>query len=148
MRLSIVALASRAAFLTPVLANFDVYMVDVTDNIFHTHTRAWQVFEAEPKSCDEVSSKPYWFTSGDVSGDKEGVRCVGSGCDYTPPADNIDILEMNFNNDGPVYHWTLYKDRGRTMVGCEYPLCTTPGSPRADAPDSGWQHVRELYRLP
>ena len=112
-------LASYAALFTPALANFDVYMVDVYDRVFNSHSMGWQVFEAQPSSCDEVSSHDIWWASGDVSGDKTGVRCSGSGCNYKDPADNIDVLEMNFHSDPPVYHWTLYKDRGRTMVGCE-----------------------------
>jgi hypothetical protein len=119
IRLLTATLASGAAFLTPVLANFDVYMVEVTDNVFHSSSQWWQVFEAQPRDCNEVLNNRLWFSSGDVSGDKEDVRCVGSGRDYKAPTDNIDVMEMNFSNEGPVYHWTLYNDQGRTMVGCK-----------------------------
>ena len=99
--------------------------------------KVWQVFEAEPKNCDEVFAAKTFVNSGDVSGTKTGVRCAGSGCDYKPPPGNIDVLEMNFHGTDPVYHWSksrisntsilidltqfsaLYKDRGWTMVGCK-----------------------------
>ncbi|KKY34897.1 hypothetical protein UCDDA912_g05133 [Diaporthe ampelina] len=119
MKFSVRAVAFCAALLQPVAANFDVYMVDVYDAIFKSHTRGWQIFEAQPGSCIDVQNAPVFWDSGDVSY-KNGVRCKGSGCGYTPPADNIDQLEMNFSFlNGPVYHWTLYKDRGRTMVGLD-----------------------------
>ncbi|PQE28855.1 hypothetical protein CJF30_00003885 [Rutstroemia sp. NJR-2017a BBW] len=119
MKLSIVKLASFAALLTPVVANFDVYMVEAHERVFGSYQQAWQIFEAQPSSCDAVRSAAIWFRSGDVSGDKEGVRCSGSGCTYTAPAGDIDVLEMNFSNSPKVWHWTLYKDRGYTMVGLD-----------------------------
>ncbi|ATZ52230.1 hypothetical protein BCIN_08g00020 [Botrytis cinerea B05.10] len=118
MKLSAVKLASFAALLTPVIANFDVYMVDAYERVFKTHSRGWQIFDAQP-SCDQVKTAAIWWSYGDVSGDHEGVRCSGSGCDYTAPISNIDILEMNFSSLRKVWHWTLYKDRGFSMVGLD-----------------------------
>jgi len=117
------SIATLAACAASALANFDLYMVHRTlitpDGV--SEARLWQVFEAEPRDCNQVLNQRAWTTSSDVSGTKQGVRCVGSGCDYKPPADNIDVLEMNFHGGNTnVLHWTLYKDRGRTMVGCEY----------------------------
>jgi hypothetical protein len=108
MRLSIAALGSYAGLLTSVNANFDVYMVDAYSRIQNTHQRAWQVFAAEPSSCNEVALKPYWFSGSDVSGTNEGVRCAGNGCDYTASITDIDTLEMNFHGTNPVYHWSEY----------------------------------------
>ncbi|KAK6593216.1 hypothetical protein H4I96_11151 [Botrytis cinerea] len=96
MKLSAVKLASFAALLTPVIANFDVYMVDAYERVFKTHSRGWQIFDAQP-SCDQVKLQ----------------RSGGA------TAINIDILEMNFSSLRKVWHWTLYKDRGFSMVGLD-----------------------------
>jgi hypothetical protein len=123
MRFSLVTLTASAALLSPVLANFDLYMVQETiaTDLGVSESKVWQVFEAEPTSCDQVMNQRVWSTSNDVSGTKTGVRCVGDGCDYRASIDNIDVLEMNFHGgDTNVLHWTLYKDRGRTMVGCKF----------------------------
>ena len=120
MRLPLATFAAAAALLSPVTANFDLYMVDeiiITDSGVY-EAKVWQVFEAEP-SCGQALNQRAWQTRSDVSGTKTGIRCVGGGCDYTANIDNIDVLEMNFSGSGNVLHWTLYKDRGRTMVGCK-----------------------------
>ncbi|KAG6358206.1 hypothetical protein INS49_014090 [Diaporthe citri] len=92
MRFSALGITAYVALLQPVAANFDVYMVDVYDAIFKSHSRGWQIFEAEPGSCVDVQNAPVFWDSGDM---------------------NFSFL------NGPVYHWTLYKDRGRTMVGLD-----------------------------
>jgi hypothetical protein len=124
MKPTLTVLAAYIALLSSVLANFDLYMVDETiivPDFGVSESKVWQVFAAEPDNCGQVMNQRVWSTSNDVSGTKEGIRCVGSGCDYKADINNIDVLEMNFNGGaGNVLHWTLYKDRGRTMVGCEY----------------------------
>lgn len=68
--------------------------------------QGWQVFEAEPGSCVDVQNAPVFYSESDVS-KRNGIRCKGSGCDFTPPADDIDQLEMNFSMlNGPIYHWS------------------------------------------
>jgi hypothetical protein len=153
------------------------------------------VFEAQPNSCVDVENAPVFYSESDVS-KRNGVRCKGSGCDYNPPADNIDQLEMNFSMlGGPVYHWSkpyyplescqvpgptglgvpstcpcgfrnqrivkliistpaLYKDRGRTMVGCKHsqdPYLHTDIAEFelvSNSESSGRKHLRKLHRIP
>ncbi|EON96202.1 hypothetical protein UCRPA7_8305 [Phaeoacremonium minimum UCRPA7] len=121
MKLSLLRISLWLAAFSCVTANFDVYMVErtIVTDVGVSINKVWQVFEAEPKNCDEVFAAKTFVNSGDVSGTKTGVRCAGSGCDYKPPPGNIDVLEMNFHGTDPVYHWTLYKDRGWTMVGLD-----------------------------
>jgi hypothetical protein len=130
MKFSLGTVVACAGLISPVMANFDLYMVDqtiITPNGV-SELKVWEVFEAEP-NCNQVMNQRAWSTSNDVSGTKEGIRCVGSGCDYKADIANSDVLEMNFNGGaGNVLHWTLYKDRGRTMVGCEY-CCFFRNSP-------------------
>ena len=137
MQLSLPFLVAAASMLQPVLANFDIYMVDAYERVFKSHQRGYQIFEAQPSSCDEVRRRHIFWASGDVSGDKTGVRCTGSGCDYTLPAGNIEQLEMNFHGSSPTWHWSksdytagpeltltispaIYKDRGFSMYGCKF----------------------------
>lgn len=104
MKLSLTLLASCVAFLPAVSANFDIYMVAAAGTHGH-ETKSWQIFPTEP-SCDEVQNTGYWTDERDVSGTRTGIRCEGSGCDYKPSPDDIEILEMNFHGSGPVYHWS------------------------------------------
>jgi hypothetical protein len=106
MKLFWSAIFSLSGLLIQVMANFDVYIVDTYDRIQNVHKTMWQVFEAEPSSCSVVASNPYWISDPNVSGTRTGFRCAGSGCDYTPPASNIDELEMNFHGTNPIYHWS------------------------------------------
>lgn len=111
MKLSILRICPWLAILPCVTANFDVYMVErtIVTDVGVSINKVWQVFEAEPKNCDEVFNARTFVNSNDVSGTKTGVRCVGSGCDYKPPAGNIDILEMNYHGSDPVYHWSKFE---------------------------------------
>ncbi|KFY97931.1 hypothetical protein V500_01849 [Pseudogymnoascus sp. VKM F-4518 (FW-2643)] len=59
-----------------------------------------------------------WSWRSDVSDDKLGMRCQGSGCAFNAPIENIDVLEMNFNNN-PVLHWTIYKNRNYDLIGLD-----------------------------
>lgn len=90
--------APCVAVLTRALASFAVYVVDNTDNIFPTHTRAWQVLRPSLRTAMRCLAS-HTGTGGDVSGEEEH-SLVGSMCDYTAPADNIDALGMNLRNDG------------------------------------------------
>ncbi|KAF2838799.1 hypothetical protein M501DRAFT_992747 [Patellaria atrata CBS 101060] len=117
MHFTLPTLAFMAATILPqVQANFDVYR---TEWIYINRPAiVWQFFEAEPSNCDQVVNTPIWEDHGDVSGSKLGVRCKGSGCGAQPPPDNIDELEIHTSNN-PLYHWTLYKNRGRSMIGLD-----------------------------
>ncbi|CAP73423.1 uncharacterized protein PODANS_2_7998 [Podospora anserina S mat+] len=86
MRLSTLLLASLTGLAT---ANFDLYLGHQVFGVF--------------------AYGPY-LSQDDVSGRTIGVRCAGSGC-YGGAATNINVLEMHFSNN-PLYHWTIYKDRG------------------------------------
>lgn len=95
-------IALWAATLPAVTANFDIYWVhqDLYD------TMIWMVFAAPP-SCDEVNHTRGWGWKSDVSGNKYGMRCQGNGCGAFKRPEEIDVLEMNFN-DNPQYHWSMY----------------------------------------
>lgn len=43
MKFSALSVMAYVALLQPVAANFDVYMVDVYDAIFKSHSRVWQI---------------------------------------------------------------------------------------------------------
>lgn len=106
MKFSLAALAAGVALINTVSANFDVYRVTLDS---HGIKKAWwQVFEAEPKNCDEVINTKIIRDRSDVSGDKTGIRCKGSGCGEKPPPGEIEQLEMHFRND-PLYHWSTLK---------------------------------------
>ncbi|KAH8591702.1 hypothetical protein B0O99DRAFT_675138 [Bisporella sp. PMI_857] len=118
MKISLVAISSWAALLPQVSANFDIYMV--LDYSIIPNVVRWQVFDAEA-SCAQSEATRMFTQLSDVSGGKLGVRCVtgrtSCGNPYAPPED-IDQLEMNFRTN-PVYHWTLYKNGGRNMIGLD-----------------------------
>ncbi|GAB1313576.1 Small secreted protein [Madurella fahalii] len=118
MHFTLSTIAFMVAALLPMAAqaNFDVYRVEWI--YINRPSIGWQFFEAEPRNCDQVINTPVWEDHGDVSGSRLGVRCEGSGCGPTPPPNDIDELEIHTSNN-PLYHWTLYKDRGRSMVGLD-----------------------------
>ncbi|KAK1988140.1 hypothetical protein LZ30DRAFT_777005 [Colletotrichum cereale] len=110
-----VALITTACVPRAVQANFDTHHVEWI--WINRPAILWQVFEAEA-GCDDAIHSPIWEDHSDVSGSKMGVRCKGSGCAPQTPANNIDELEMHFSNS-PLYHWTIYKNRGRSMMGLD-----------------------------
>ncbi|GJC91479.1 hypothetical protein CH63R_01455 [Colletotrichum higginsianum IMI 349063] len=95
-------------------ANFDIYM----NNAWTVQggSTGWTIFEADPP-CGQVNNAIIYGNYGDVSGSYIGVRCVGD-CFPSNRPDGIQILEMHFNNN-PLYHWTIYKDRGYKMYGLD-----------------------------
>ncbi|KAL1593282.1 hypothetical protein SLS60_010890 [Paraconiothyrium brasiliense] len=96
------------------LANFDIY-ADHYKSWSSTNPQAggFRIFGGDTNDpCKYVNKKDYirWPKRDDVSGEKFGIRCEGSGCDYESADPNkIDRLEMHFSNN-PLYHWTLYAD--------------------------------------
>ncbi|KAI1380585.1 hypothetical protein F4677DRAFT_191449 [Hypoxylon crocopeplum] len=66
--------------------------------------------------CDWSAFTVIWPNSGDVSGDKKGMRCV-PGNDKGSPLyrDPLEIVEFNTMSTD-VGHQTIYKDRGYAMV--------------------------------
>ncbi|KAL3426865.1 hypothetical protein PVAG01_00374 [Phlyctema vagabunda] len=106
-----------AALMPQVSANFDIYFVD--DYSIIPTVRRYQVFEAQA-NCAQSQATRLFTQLDDVSGNKLGVRCKGGqGCyNGYAPADDIEQLEMNFGTN-PVYHWTLYKNADRYMVGLD-----------------------------
>ncbi|KAK4643158.1 hypothetical protein QC761_0064940 [Podospora bellae-mahoneyi] len=123
MRFSALILASLAGLAT---ANFDLYLghqiIPVDGGVLHD---GWYIFDNDPSKADVRSSPPSllptnhppqvlaygpYLSQDDVSGRTTGVRCVRSGC-YGGAATDINVLEIHFSNN-PLYHWTIYKDRG------------------------------------
>ncbi|OBT68836.1 hypothetical protein VE03_02216 [Pseudogymnoascus sp. 23342-1-I1] len=145
MYFTLPTIALAASILLPAAhANFDIYRVTRYRPLAQGGTDViWQAFKLPP-SCDLALKSAYWYDSSDVSGDKLGFRCKGSGCSAQAPADNIDQLEMHFRNN-PLWHWTIYKDRGRSMIGSAqeqtqdfssslyHPFQTLPGPIRPSA---------------
>ncbi|KAH6689483.1 hypothetical protein F5X68DRAFT_230100 [Plectosphaerella plurivora] len=108
MKFSLAALGPLAALAGVCSANFDLYRSE-SHNLFGGVGQNWGVFPYDP-SCAEVGRTRSYPVSGDVSGNKIGVRCSGD-CDMGGRADGINQLEMHFSNN-PLYHFTLYKERG------------------------------------
>lgn len=101
MKFSLAVLAPLAA-LTGVNANFDLYRTEAHD-LFGGVGQGWGVFPSDP-SCSNVANSKSYGVSGDVSGNKKGVRCQGD-CGMGGRADGINVLEMHFSNN-PLYHWS------------------------------------------
>ncbi|KAI9170572.1 hypothetical protein HJFPF1_00040 [Paramyrothecium foliicola] len=113
MRFAFPALLA-ATLLHQAQANFDVYRVELT--WINRAAIVWQIWDSPP-SCQHIwDNMVYFENKGDVSGKKLGVRCKGSGCHQEKPPQDIEELEMHFSNN-PLYHWTIYKNRGRGMFG-------------------------------
>jgi hypothetical protein len=100
MKFTLASIALLASFIPSVVANFDVYFIHT--DLYDTYN--WGVYDAQP-SCETERTTRAWSWRSDVSGDKLGMRCQGSGCAFNAPIENIDVLEMNFNNN-PVLHWS------------------------------------------
>lgn len=100
MHFTLPTIALAASILLPAAqANFDIYRVVRARPLAQGGTDViWQAFDLPP-GCDRALNSGFWPDSWDVSGDKLGVRCKGSGCSAQAPADDIDQLEMHFQNN-------------------------------------------------
>ncbi|KAK0745670.1 hypothetical protein B0T18DRAFT_291841, partial [Schizothecium vesticola] len=90
-------------------ANFDLYVGD--DNMLGAGNQfaTWYIHQTPP-DCNRVNNHArMWDNIDDVSS-LRGIRCQGMGCHRNEP-ENVEVLEMHFSNK-PLYHWTIYKDRG------------------------------------
>nr|XP_036587733.1 uncharacterized protein CTRU02_02649 [Colletotrichum truncatum]KAF6798675.1 hypothetical protein CTRU02_02649 [Colletotrichum truncatum] len=108
MQFKLSLLALWATIFSGVLANFDVYRVEFR-NARGTDI-GWQFFE-QHSNCDEALDAWSFPQSDDVSGNKIGVRCKGSGCGERPPPGDIEQLEMHFSNN-PLWHFSLSTKTG------------------------------------
>ena len=95
---------TMAALSQLVNANFDLYHVSLSTGGVTDEFKGWHVYEAE--ATGDFTHEWVWRESGDVSGNKFGVRCVGSACDYSEVSEgeSLDIIEMNFNSEE--HHWS------------------------------------------
>ncbi|RYP11347.1 hypothetical protein DL765_007810 [Monosporascus sp. GIB2] len=122
MKLQMMSAVALATLVHVSTANFDVYMADEQTAIPQVWP-VWHIWDTDP-NCDEVlGDNPNYLGSDDVSGDNVGVRCDADDLrdcvSQSAPAEAIRILEMNFNNDDPIYHWTIYQDRNYDMIGLD-----------------------------
>ncbi|KAL2024989.1 hypothetical protein VTK56DRAFT_3688 [Thermocarpiscus australiensis] len=101
------------SYISAAKANFDLYAA----NEPYQNINLWTIFDTDP-DCGTVWSSPVYYPSDDVSGDKTGVRCEGTGCQMYQDPVSIDVVEMHFSNN-PLYHWTIYKDRNYDMIGLD-----------------------------
>jgi hypothetical protein len=116
MRFTLPILFAAALLPPQAQADFQVYRVELS--WINRAAIVWQIWDSPP-SCQHVwDNLVWWENSGDVSGNKLGFRCKGSGCSQTKPPQDIAQLEMHFSNS-PKYHLTMYKDRGRAMFGLD-----------------------------
>lgn len=104
MKFSSSVLGPLAALAGVCSANFDMYRTELHD-FWGGVAQSWQVFPYDP-SCVEVTGTRSHSSSGDVSGNKKGVRCSGD-CGMGGRADGINQLEMHFSNN-PLYHFSEY----------------------------------------
>ncbi|KAH6638669.1 hypothetical protein BKA67DRAFT_615057 [Truncatella angustata] len=158
MRFGFTFLALGATFLPQTFANFDVYAAIEELPSAGIYRYGYQVFATDP-SCNEVFDRWFWNWQSDVSGTKTGMRCSASpssacfpdidGRVERDPA-NINQLEMNFHGTNPIYHWTLYKDRGYTMVGLDgntYGNCILFPKHTYDCEESGtYRYAERKFR--
>src|SRR6185312_9888083 len=101
---SLVVLAPLAALTQVCTANFDIYRTEDRALVGGVAT-GWDIHPGHP-SCDAVRSSKGWYDSGDVSGNKKGINCVGS-CKFEDRVDGISRFEMHFSNN-PLYHWSEF----------------------------------------
>ncbi|KAK1829509.1 hypothetical protein QBC39DRAFT_125771 [Podospora conica] len=88
-------------------ANFDLYAG--TEQSLGGFFMVWTIHQTPP-DCKRVNQAETYLQLDDVSGNKVGVRCEGSGCSTYQPS-NVNVVEMHFSNN-PLFHFTIYKDRG------------------------------------
>lgn len=95
------------SFSFAVIADFDMYHGKwMVLGEFEVDRDIWQIFQTDP-NCDQAWNTAVTDDSYDVSGNKLGVRCVGSGCDGSNDPWDIDLVEMHYSNN-PLYHWSMY----------------------------------------
>lgn len=90
-------------------AMFDVYFV--RHDFHHGAVQGFQVLDPSQNSCPDAKTTRLFDDMQDVSGNKIGIRCEGSGCrryrgdDSAYDPSNIDIMEMHLSNT-PGLHWS------------------------------------------
>ena len=90
---------------------FDVFFL--RHDFHHGTVQGFQVLDPSQNSCPDPKNTRLFDDMRDVSGDKVGIRCEGSGCRqyrgdeslYDPS--NIDVMEMHLSNT-PGLHWSEY----------------------------------------
>ncbi|KAF4449390.1 hypothetical protein F53441_7369 [Fusarium austroafricanum] len=120
-----ISMISAAAILSPlVAANFDLYFQSPTSSI--GGLAVWQAVDdtASTDDCVKMTGTRTFEQKPDVSGDKDGFRCKGTGCYFGGDVNGIEELEMNFGTKGnDVYHFTIYQrfreDNKWWMVGLD-----------------------------
>ncbi|KAL1595911.1 hypothetical protein SLS60_009601 [Paraconiothyrium brasiliense] len=120
----LVYLVALIVLVTPTVANFNVYRVDVNHHApMKRHARDLEVNSTmagttisshwsvvpEAWGCQDFWNARKIGDSGDVSGNKLGIRCRGEGCESDHSSDSIELLEMHWTNV-PLFHWTIYHD--------------------------------------
>ncbi|KAK5651455.1 hypothetical protein OQA88_12462 [Cercophora sp. LCS_1] len=91
-------------------ANFDLYVAQDAGLGAGNQFFGWTIHPAEPDCNRVLNHAEFYHDQDDLSGRTIGVRCEGQGCHRNQP-ENVNVLEMHFSNK-PLYHWTIYKDRG------------------------------------
>ncbi|KAL1605244.1 hypothetical protein SLS60_004788 [Paraconiothyrium brasiliense] len=111
-------LAILATILPFTTANFDLYHihgVKAEGSWPGSEINGWQLQNDNP-SCEQVDQYAVWRDSGDLSHGRLGIRCEGK-CGYgDAPWPDVKLIEMHFTNN-PLYHFTIYKDRGYEVNG-------------------------------
>ncbi|OAF99343.1 uncharacterized protein CC84DRAFT_1181471 [Paraphaeosphaeria sporulosa] len=85
-------------------ANFDLYHIHgvEADGPFPgAEINGWQLQNDNP-TCDQADQFAVWRDSSDLSHGRKGA-----------PWPDVKLIEMHFTNN-PLYHFTIYKDRGYT----------------------------------
>ncbi|KAM7188491.1 hypothetical protein V8F33_010641 [Rhypophila sp. PSN 637] len=113
-------------------------------SLWHLHqdsmSTPYIVWDGSP-SCDMIDQSVYFYPSGDVSGDKTGVRCESEDmntqgdCIFASDPSDIDIVEMNFHSTDPTWHWTTYKNVGYPLVGLDDSVWGTCSPPTVPQPE-------------
>ena len=120
-------------------ANFDMYQIHGV----RTGTTwpgdeltGWKLVNNDP-NCDQIDHDASWQSRKDLSHGRRGIRCDGK-CGYDdvssqlqqlvcllrsqiltstqPPWPDRKLVEMHFTNN-PLYHFTIYKDKGHNVDG-------------------------------
>ncbi|KAJ4344820.1 uncharacterized protein N0V89_012564 [Didymosphaeria variabile] len=147
----LVYLVAIITLVTPAVASFDVYRIDVlhhapmkrhardlevnTTIAGNTETTHWSVVP-HIWGCQDFGRAQHISDSKDVSGNKLGIRCRGDGCIHDHSTDNIELVEMHWTNK-PLFHWTIYHDwldeagnwQLRGTDGNAYGACKPIGTP-------------------
>lgn len=144
------------------MADFDVFYLRNNRKIME----GYQILDPSQNICPDPKNTRLFMDKGDVSGDKVGIRCVGTGCRHFQDNDrvydpsNIQIMEMHLSNK-PVIHWSKYlQDAGICVLltrlaiyrdnvdGDRWEMYDVHGVPQGkcepNSADDGWfAHCRE-----